>query len=216
VAEGVLDLGAAQELITTYEELSGSRLNEYVVVVVPTVKLSGTLGGVALDEQFAQRVEFRLDATRLRPLTPAEGGGFTAEETGSVTRQREEPNRLGLWLVELDVQLARRVALVGLEIAVVAAAVLGWRLARELRRGEDAAIKLQYGPLIVTARSADGWAAEAVELSAIEDLVRVAERSGQSIVQVDEPSGARYFVRDGVSVYSYSRRPRTASGEAAQ
>lgn len=201
---GTLVLAEIQGLIERFESQTGTSRDSYSLALLPSVQLQGTLGGAQLAERFEPRMEFVLDAQRLRPAqSDAESQMVQA---GNLSITRERPATLQLWVLQLDVLTARRLALVGLEIALVGGLLVGWGLARALRRDEQAAVRLRYGSLLVRVHADGSWAQSACELRAIEDLARLAERLGQPILIVENGPTAGYYVRDGERLYRVALR----------
>jgi signal peptidase I len=200
--DGTLSFAALQQLIDHFEAQSGTTRSSYNLAIIPQVQINGSLAGEPLAEAFAPRMEFVIDAQRLRPAQPATPALVT--QNGSLSSVREQPARLQLWLLDLEVLTARRLALAGLEIALVGGLLVAWALARELRRDPQAAIRLRYGPLLVRASDPEPWAGEACELPSIADLARLAERLAQPIFVVEQETTLAYYVRDGERLYRVS------------
>jgi signal peptidase I len=196
---GTLAFAEIQRLIERFENQTGTSRGSYSLALLPQVQIQGMLGGAQIAERFEPRMEFVLDAQRLRPAqSDAEP---QVAQAGSLSVTRERPATLRLWVLQLDVLTARRLALAGLEIALVGGLLVGWGLARALRHDKQAAIRLRYGSLLVRVHADGPWAQSACELRAIEDLARLAERLGQPILVVESGSTAGYYVRDGERLY---------------
>lgn len=203
---GQLNLDQLQAMVNTFEAQTGVQRGGYIVTLLPVVQVSGSLADATLDETFTPRLAFSMDTARLQPISEAGNDGLSARQESSLIRERSEPASLSLWLLKLDVLTARRLALAGLEIALVAG-LLTWRwLARELRRDEAMALSMRFGVLLVRSGEGGAWASGAVKLAALDDLGRLAARLGQPLVVIENGRDAGYYVRDGEAVYCV-RRP---------
>jgi len=214
---GTLDLAALQEMIATYEALSGVPRGQYRLDLSPEVLLQGSLAGLPLVTSYRPQLRFTLDAKALRPVGAEGRPAFSTEEAAALSYQREEPAPLALGPLRLKVTSARRLALVGLEIALVGGLLAGWRLRRAAQASHGAAIRLRYGHLLVRTEDGDGgaWSAGAVPLATPDELGRMAERLGQPILMVERGGASGYYVRDGASVYTVGQGGAPRCGEAA-
>jgi signal peptidase len=213
VLTGTIDLDAVQRLIDGYEGLTGLGSAQYRLAIAPALNVDGTLGGERFAETYAPRLAFRLDAVRLQ-LDTADGAPspLDTQQSLAMAFTREEAAALALGPLKLEVLAARRLGLLGLELALAGLALLAWCAARELQGGEAAAIRLRYGPLLVAASGGD-WARGAIELTSIDELARVAERLGAPIIHVAGGAAAGYYVRDAAGVYRYGERAHGAGAE---
>lgn len=198
---GRLSFAELQAVIDAFEAQTGVRRGSYRLTLAPEVAVRGTLAGARLEETFAPRLPFSLDGARLQPGGDSGSVDLAVEQPGSLSLERRAPATLSLWLVRLDVLTAQRLALVGLEVALVGGLLAGWRLARELRRDQAAAVCLRFGVLLVRGDAGGASTSGATELAGLEDLARIAERLGQPIVAVEAGSAAGYYVRDGAAAY---------------
>lgn len=134
-----------------------------------------------------------------------------------------EPNTLPVLFVDLGVGLARALAVAGLAISAAGLVLVGVPRLRALRSDEPTRIRARYGPLLVSisrsgevsAQTASDERLPRIEVSAFEDLVKIAESAGQSILH--RPNGALhdYYVHDLGAIYHYAASetaPAVASG----
>lgn len=210
-----LDLAALQQAITTYETMSGAPRGQYELTLQPEVRVEGMLGGHALMASFGSPLRFTLDAKALRPIHSEGGPALLSEETATLTFQREEPALLTFGPLRLEVPTARRLALAGLEIALVGGILAGWQLGRAVARDRGAAARLRYGHLLIRAEAGGDWTARAVTLASLEELARLAERLGQPILMIEGEPNPGYYVRDGAAVYTVAPAHGSRAAEEA-
>lgn len=208
---GTLDLGQLQALIDALQRASGAsnqQSGQYAVSVVPDVRVTGTVGGAALDGTFAPALNFTLDPVELQldrssglsneadPLKPA--------SDGLVRAARRAPNRLPLPLLQPTITAARRLAEVGLALALFGATVLAALAWRARHAEEPARIQARYGTLLITLRGSDlGAKGRLIDVATIEDLTRVADREGRMILHERSGRTHDYFVQDVDVTYRY-------------
>lgn len=213
-AMGALDLTELRKLINGMERRTGFHSDRYAVSVVPEVSAQSTLAGREFEDEFAPRLDFWLDDTKLQLQTSTEGADppqasgdaapLEPSREGSVERASIEPNTLRILFFDLGVSTARKLSLLGLALSAGGLAWFGVPLMRALRGDEPERIRSRYGPLLVSMRGGDiESGGRTVEVSAFEDLARLAEKSGQSILHRGGGSIHDYYPRCSDVTYHY-------------
>ncbi len=203
--DGTLDLARIQALIDNFEQQIGTQRPQYTLAVVPEVRVQGQLAGQALNDDFAPRLEFQLDQQELR-FQKQSGSGLNALQPvkpGLLKREREQANMIVLLGLALEVARARQVALVALALALSCGALLALRGPGATGNDQAAWIQRKYGPLLIAVRERSVIAGAAVEVATIDDLARLAERSGRMILHEIEQGASRYVVQDDGVTYCY-------------
>jgi signal peptidase I len=214
VADTTLDLARVQALIDTFERNIGSQRPQYILAVVPQVRVNGQLAGQALDDEFAPRLEFQLDRQEL--LLQKDGAGQNSLQPvkpGLLKRERTQPNTLVLFGLVLEVARAGQIVLVVLALALSCGAWLAMRRGNGAWNDETARIQRKYGPLLIVVRERCALLDAAVELATIDDLARLAERGGHMLMHQLEQGVACYFVHDAGITYCYRVATRGAAVE---
>jgi signal peptidase I len=202
---GVLDLAQIQRFITRLEQQAALPAQQYKLAVVPEIAVHGTLAGQKLQDEFTPRLMFRLDSLRMQlvqedtsanPLHPL--------KQGVIERPDRAQNTLAFFNVMLAVSTVRYWSLIGLGLALVGIFASGFLLLRSSGVDEAAHIQAKYSGLLIAVRayimSSDR---RLVEVATIEDLVRLAERAGQSILHQVEHTTHSYVVEDIHVTYRY-------------
>jgi signal peptidase I len=215
-AMGTLDLSEVQKLIGNLERRTGFHSDRYAVSIVPQVSAQGTLAGQELNDEFAPRLDFWFDSVQLQlqspttastdPLSPSEEGSdpLKPSQEGSVERSRTEPNTLPILGFDLLVPTARKLSLFGLALSLAGLLWLGIPRVRALRGDEPTRIRASYGPLLVSMRGGDlSSGGHLVEVSAFEELAKLAEGGGQSILHQTSGAIHDYYLRDSGVTYHY-------------
>jgi len=203
--DGALDLARVQALIGNFEQQIGAQHPQYMLAVAPEVRVQGQLAGQALSDDFAPRLEFQLDQQELRFQKDSSSGlnALQPVKPGLLKREREQANTIALLGLTLEVARARQIALVALALALSCGALLALRGRGATGNNEVAWIQRKYGPLLIAVRERSAVAGAAVEVATIDDLARLAERSGRMILHETEQGVSRYVVQDDAVVYYY-------------
>jgi len=124
-----VDLDAIQSLIDNFEQQTGVSSNRYTLTIQPEVDLTALLGGRELEESFSPQMQFNLDDQKLVLLDDNSDAMDTLHPTqgGVVPGSRKTANTISILGLQLNVLLARIIAVYG--ILCVAVAVI-WMLKR--------------------------------------------------------------------------------------
>ena len=208
---GTLELNSLEQMLRRLETVTGARNTTYQLQIAPEIQLAGTVAGTPVTETFSPPLQLTLDQLRLAPVAstdPAQPNGLTrSKDTGGTL---VEPNAIRFAGRQLALAPAKRMALVG-GIASLALLLLALLARAATRPRSDAArLRARYGRWIVRVADASPTS-RVVELTAFDDLARIAERYDRLILQ-DEGSGACVVEEEGVT---YRWRPAaTASSDA--
>jgi signal peptidase I len=213
-ASVVLDLDRLQALIHRVEMLTGAPSGAaFIVEVVPRLRVKGTLGGQELSARYAPSLTFQLDPLQLRSGTGGVGSAasraasFAPSSGASVAATALTPNRLSMRGLSLAVGTARWGALLGFVLALGAALLVALR---ERRRPSDLSsqIHARYGHLIVPiAAIMHDPSQPVVDVTSIDALAQVAERSERVILHHHRIGAESYLVDDDGTLYRYQPRP---------
>lgn len=219
---GTLDVPQLERLVADMRELTGSGQTAYSVAVVPHVEVDGRVGAQPLESVFAPVLAFELDDLRLQPSLGEGGAGvgpLAPREPGRGTRS--SPAELSLGPASVSVATARKVSLAGLAglLLLVGLALVG---GPRPRREEHARIAARHGHLLLSVRPpAPEWP-RVVDVSGIEDLVRLAAHHGRMILHVAEAGGHAYVLEQDGTAFRYVAElpglrpaPAAASSRAA-
>jgi hypothetical protein len=215
---GVLDLSKIQALLDRLEGETGVTAQQYTLAIVPTIAISGTLAGRPLADRFAPQLAFSLDELQMQ-LAPSGRAGQGADplvpsESRSLQQSRTAPNVISLLGLSLEAPVARRLALIGLFLSLLAASglLLAWK--RRTPGGEEARIRDRYGSLLVEVRNPAPIAGRCVEVASIDDLARVAERNNRMILCQHRDGEWFYCVPEDTLSYCY-RSPAVSRAAVA-
>jgi hypothetical protein len=198
-----------QALIDSLEQQTGFASSQYTLTIVPTVVISGTLADQFLQDTFSPHLVFQLDEVQMQ-LAPNSGSAAdTADplkpsQGGILKRAREAPNTISLLGFTLPVSAARHIAVIGLVVSLAGMLGLGLLALRSARGDEASRIQSKYGPLLITVHNSDAAAGgRVIEVAAIDDLVKIAQRDGRMILHQERDSSHHYFIQDNDLTYRY-------------
>jgi signal peptidase I len=215
---GILDLDQLQSLVANVNQQTGVARQYYTVKVIPEVSVHATVEGHTLEEQFAPALTFQANDLEMylaaqsplenvNPLKPTLGGMYQKTTT--------QPNTIPIFGYELNVLLARALALAGVALAVLGLAAVVIAQVWASRQDEAAVIELKYGASLVALNGEDPVQGRPlVGVQTMEELARMAEREGRMILHRPHDDTHRYYVQDTAVVYYYdlkSSEPKTLS-----
>jgi len=208
---GTLQLDSLERTLRRFEATTGARNSTYDLRIAPDIRLEGVLDGAAVKDTFAPQLQLTLDQFRLQVTPssdPAQPNGLTrSKDTGGTVTQ---PNTIKFAGGQLALAPAKRIAWLGglASLLALCLAFLVWLSVRP--RGEAARVRARHGRWIVRVAQAS-HAPRFVDLTAFDDLVRVAERYDRLILE-DEATG--HFVVEEENVSYRWRAPSGAPVDA--
>ena len=208
-----LDLASLRSLIRRVERLTGApQGGAYTLAVEPRVHLTGALAGQPLDTDFRPALSFQLDALQLRPgsgeaTSGDQQDGLNPSRRGAVATSATTPNMLTISGHGLPVGTARWFALAGFLFAGATALLSGLRVRRQ-PSDPTARIHTRYRHLIVPiAGMAHTPGRPPIDVTSIDALVQLAERSERLILHHQSDGTDTYLVDDEGTTYRYQARP---------
>ncbi|NQS92148.1 MAG: EAL domain-containing protein [Chloroflexi bacterium] len=198
------DICQAQALILDKETKTETKNRWYSLFILPEIKLSGSIVNQPLDTVYLPRVEFQIDSNILR--LPEGIDSLALDQEGSLENVRVVSNTISLFGQEINIILARRIALITMGFSLAAAALPGWSLYKDMKKSDISRIQVQYHPLLmdVQAGSQVFPTEQVVDVVSFSDLIKMAERYGAMILHEAKGSFHRYSVQDEQTVYQYT------------
>ena len=215
--QGTLDLPRLQAILDDLQQQTGVRPSQYTLAIVPSIAISGTLAGQPLRDTFSPQLLFALDELQMQLMAQQKNGSNGSDplqpsESKSVRQSREAVNTISFLGLSLAVPTARSLAVIGLALSLLGAGALVVATRGGLAGDEEARIRAKYGAQLVSVHDSGLLEGRSlVEVATIDDLAKIAERSGRMILHRSDAGGQVYFVQDDDIVFSY----RVASGAQA-
>ncbi len=227
-ATGHLDLASLLALLLRVETMTAVR-GSATLTIVPHVNTTGRLDAMPLRATFAPPIKFLLSPLELQPAgangdVPAEGqsslGQLAPSAYGLAQGTRSQPLSLSFGVAQMSVQSARRIALYGVAIAVLALlAILACiRLAlahvAPRSRDESAAIRARYGRMLVpVARVWPLPGVPVIDVADMEALGQIAEHYDRSILHEMAEDGEAFWVADESGQFRYALGAWASAGD---
>ncbi|MEJ2011663.1 MAG: signal peptidase I [Anaerolineales bacterium] len=190
------------------QERTGTQRKVFNVDIIPELKIAGTLDGQAFEDQFAPLLSFQLDDLEmyLRGPDPLSGEGdpLAPSSGGFLPRARTEPTTISILGLDLTVESARWTA--GLGFGIGLAGIFGlWLAVRGVSQHDRAAeIQIQYGSLLIEVEQLELQPGlKQTDVRSIDDLAKLAERSGGMILHIDRGEEHVYCVKVDEICYRY-------------
>lgn len=206
--DGMVNLTDLRSMTESLEDRTGFDRPYYTLEIVPSVTTKARYNGNEILDHFVPRLTFRIEEFQITLVSTEPGSSRLAQlepqQTGYITHSIELQNLIQIFGFGLPVSTARWISIIGLLISFggfLTLAILYYRAAHD---GEEARIAVKYGSMIVDVREGNfvnGY--HRVEVSAIEDLGRFAERVGGVILHEKRQQIHHYYVQEGNITYHY-------------
>lgn len=193
-----LHLPALRALATEADAITGVVAGGLLVGVTSSVDFEGSVAGQDVAGRFGPALDFTLDATALRLVTTGDGdaGGIERTQADTVHVPTPHATDLSLPLIGrgLTVATARIAGLAGAVALLLVAAASTWA-GRRQDDGEPARIAARYGHLLIPIGADAHRDRPMVDVSTIDDLVRLAGHHEQLVTHhVDADGGGHTYV----------------------
>jgi signal peptidase I len=220
-ADVILDVPSLQSLIRKVDKLTGvAPGSAYNLAVIPRVHVAGTLASQPLTSDYAPEMSLQLDALQLRaaaasPAPAAAGapaaskddkGGLTPSRSGNVASMSTASSALTVRGHDIPVNTARWIAIIGFLLAASVALLTGLRLLADST--DPTAYIHRYRHLIVPiAGTTFDPARPPIDVTSINALAQLAERSERLILHEQHDGSDTYLVDDEGTLYRYQANP---------
>jgi len=200
-----LDLTQIAVLEKAFGTETGIPLGNPNIVVTPTVHIHGTLDGAPVADTFDPSLTFPVNEQEIDVVQGGSVAGdhaLTPDSPGSVERPTLVPAQMTILGRPVAVSEARRLALVGLILSILAAfgAVAWWM--RRRRMDETGRIHAAFRPDLVAVTASPAIKAPlVVDVETFDELARLARRYDCMILEHTHDAGHAYYVESGATVY---------------
>jgi signal peptidase I len=205
VVTATLGLSSLFDLLHRVETTTGMS-SGYTLALVPHVIAHGTLDSKPLHATFSPQIHFTVTPLEVQPVVSGASAASTATQpsaspfapsaSGTVKATDYQPLYLSLGFTRPTVAMARRIALGGIALVVLALLTI-LALPRPRRQSEATTIRSRYGRLIVQVDRV--WQLPGVPVIDVADmdaLARIAEHYDRSILHETTDEGEAFWVTD--------------------
>ncbi len=215
-AQAPLDVCEVEKMIAQVQEVTGAQTYQYFLNIYPQVKVSGTLGGMTLEETFNEPLSFTVQTDQIYLNAPAKEGANPLQpvKEGALVRMKTVDNTLSIFSMDVPVRTARTLSSVGLAVAALGIGLVLYLLQQAEGKDEKMLAKLAVGSRLVEVQDPlTRGNARVVHLPALSDLLRLAEQREEVVFFHYAAPVATYYVRDGDVLYVHRKLgPAAAEG----
>jgi hypothetical protein len=181
--------------------LTGSGTSVFAVVLSAAVDVRGRVDGRPVTPRFGPKLRLSLDPVGLSPDAAGDGTASFTVRRGE-TLEDEATATLALGARRLSVGAARRLAVLGLVLALVAVGIAGAAARRRGGDGGPSQVAALLGDRLITlSRPPSEGAGRVTELGDVASLVQIAEHYDRIVLHWRDGRGDSYQVEDGSGAY---------------
>jgi signal peptidase I len=208
VLKSTVDIERLLSLTEALQERTGTQRQVFNVDIIPEIDIEGSVDGQPFKDHFAPELGFQFDqielylrgadplTSQVDPLFPSSGG--------FLPRFRSEPAVLPILGIDVPVETSRWIAGVGFFLGVAGMLALWLGIRGISRRDRATEIRLEFGPLLVEVEELElKPGLKQTDVRSMEDLAKLAERSGGMILHMDQGGEHTYCLQVGEICYRY-------------
>lgn len=179
---------------------------QYFVKISPNVKINGVISDQALNDQFNPEIKLSFDRQQLYfpPNNDLTEDPFSPVKSSFINKITSGNNTIGIFSLALPVQTGRTIAVILLMIAIAGIVFPTVLYAKTKKENEPISAKMLIGQsLLETNISPINENERIVDLTSLENLAVLAERSGLPVFFNQKSYFVDYLVRQDNIVYRY-------------
>lgn len=200
-----LDLCQVESLVNLVEVQAGLKQNFYTLEIVTEAVFTANAGGRQISDSFSPALVFKYNKVNfyLSPTQTQPDPLYSSKE-GLAGIAAQKPNTIPLLGFAIPVWFVRFISLVGFGFTLYGAAAAAMSLYRAASRSQEALIRLKYGSMLVDVYEHNvAPDSPVIDVAAMDDLARLAERHGTMILHMTRNFLHYYFVQNGGVTYRY-------------
>jgi signal peptidase I len=200
-----LDLCQVESLVNLVEQQAGLKQNFYTLEIVTEAVFTANAGGREVGDSFSPALVFKYNKVNfyLSP-TQAQPDPLYSSKEGLAGSVAQKPNTISLLGFAIPVWIVRFISLLGFGLSLYGSTAAGISLYRAASRSQEALIRLKYGSMLVDVYEQNvAPTSPVIDVAAMDDLARLAERHGTMILHMTRNFLHYYFVQNGGVTYRY-------------
>ncbi len=214
--EQPINLCELQDYVKFVNSITGVKGQMYTLEIRPLVNYSGVIDGSLLKTQFTPILKLRMDEQQVFMAdenNADEGDPLKPSEEGAVSIDQTVPNVMNILGIKLPVQTGRVISAAGLLLAVVGLIIPSLSMKQAEKNDAKLRDRMLFGNMLVEVQQPPlGKKDQAVDLSSLEDLLLLAEKTGLVVKALYTPAENEYYVQCDNLYYRY-RKPVSPSVE---
>jgi signal peptidase I len=203
-----LNLCEIVRLVESVEAITDARQGTYLLSISPQAQITGLIEGRSLETEFEPSLSFQYDRTQFYLVSQGEDAApLNSNEMNFLHAEKQIPNTLSLFGIELKVPALRTIAVIGLVLSLSGLAFLGFQLERILRTDRHTFVRMKYDPLIIDVEDSGlRKTNQIIKVSSIDDLARLAEKHNAMILHEVQDEVDNYLVHLNEFSYIFSQK----------
>lgn len=195
-----------QAVVDNAELATGMELAQYKLIIQPTIQLQGLIHGIQWQDNYSPALPFLVNdiQVRLDSQDLDESALLSQSETGATFGSNLEIAQINIFGFNLNIYAVRILFVLLIPVLFTIMIVSGWQWFFVLKPDRVSQIAGRYGPKLVDVTGRKGrHASTDVQVYKIEDLARIADREGATILHETENGVHYYFVDSQNGTYIY-------------
>jgi signal peptidase I len=200
-----LDLCQVESLVNLVEQQAGLNQITYTMEIVADTAFTADVNGTQLADAFSPSLVFRYDKIHFYlAANKSQGDPMRSSQPGLARGTESTFNAISLLGFALPIWIARFVALLGFVFSTLGFAYFGLKIYQTAAQSQDALIRLKYGSMLMDVYEQDfAPSATTIDVAAMDDLARLAERHGTMILHMQRAFLHYYLVQSSGATYRY-------------
>ncbi|MBL8102586.1 MAG: signal peptidase I [Anaerolineales bacterium] len=200
-----LDLCQVESLVNLVEEQAGLKQVSYTLEIVTDTAFTANMAGKQVSDSFAPALLFNYNKVNFYVVSgEGQADPLYSFKQGLAGGADFKPNTISLFGLKLSVWILRFVSLIGFGLSLYGLIMAGIGMYRTTSQSQEALIRLKYRTLLVDVNEQNiASTSSIIDVAAMEDLVRLAERYGTMILHMSRDLLHYYFVQSNGTTYRY-------------
>jgi signal peptidase I len=201
-----LNLCEIVRLVESVEEITAARQGTYLLSISPQAQITGLVEGRSLETEFEPELSFQYDRTQFYLVSQGEDAvPLNPSELHFLHAEKQVPNTLSLFGIELKVPVLRTITVIGLVLSLSGLAVLGFQVERISRNDRQTFVRMKYDPLVIDVEEGGlRKTNQIIQVNSIDDLAKLAEKHNSMILHETQDDVDTYLVHLNGFSYIFS------------
>ncbi len=207
-AEKALDLCEIQQYLKFVGATTGIERQPYTLEIRPVVNYSGMLDGSLFETQFSPVLQFRVEDEQVFLVkdSASEEDPLLPVAEGVITVGRVVPNSMNILGLKLPVRTGRVISVFAFLLAAAGIALPCVCLRKAEKDDTRLKDRMLFGQMLVEIhQSPAGAQDQVIDLSSLEDLLSLAEKTGSTVMALYSLETTEYFVQIGNKYFKFSK-----------
>jgi signal peptidase I len=201
-----IEINDFQAVVDNMELATGMELGQYKLIVQPTIHIQGLIHSIQWQADYSPVLPFLANdiQVQLENRDLDESNQLSQTETGAVFGSNLEVAHLNIFGFSISIYAIRILLALLIPALLILVFVTGWNWFFVLKADRVSQIAGTYGPKLVDVTGRKGkHDSTDIQVYKIEDLARIADREGATILHEVENGSHYYFVDSQNGTYIY-------------